>query len=64
MELKMNLTFDEDKLREIVAQAVANLKAEGYIWRDKPQPYDWSKHDELLGQQNCSCPGQNNTEEH
>lgn len=38
MELKLNLTFDEDKLRELVEEAVARLKAEGYIWKDKPQP--------------------------
>lgn len=63
MELKLNLTFDEDKLRELVAEAVARLKAEGYIWKDKPQPYDWSKHNELLGQQNSSSTRQNITEE-
>lgn len=59
MELKLNLTFDEDKLREIVAEAVARLKAEGYIWRDKPQPYDWSKNDEqLLGREDGSSSKQ------
>lgn len=46
MQLTIPIQFDEDILREIVAEAVARLKAEGYIWRDKPQPYDWSKHDE------------------
>lgn len=34
MELKMKLEFDENKLRELVAEAVERLKAEGYIWRD------------------------------
>ena len=33
MELK--ITFDEEKMREIVAEAVERLKAEGYIWRDQ-----------------------------
>lgn len=36
MELKLTVNFDEDKLREIVAEAVENLKREGYIWRDVP----------------------------
>ena len=36
MELNLKITFDEDKLREIVAETVARLKAEGYIWRDSP----------------------------
>ena len=53
MELTIPIQFDEDKLREIVKEAVERLKAEGYIWKDKPQPYDWSKHDEqLLGKEN------------
>ena len=51
MELKMNLTFDEDKLRELVAEAVARLKAEGYIWRD-----DNGK--ELLGREDGSSSKQ------
>ena len=59
MQLTIPIQFDEDKLREIVEEAVARLKAEGYIWRDSPQPYDWSKHDEqLLGRQNGSSPKQ------
>ena len=33
--MELTIQFDEDKLREIVAEAVAKLKAEGYIWRDK-----------------------------
>ena len=37
MELNLKITLDEDKLREIVEEAVARLKAEGYIWRDSPQ---------------------------
>ena len=32
MELKLTVQFDEDKLREIVAEAVEKLKAEGYIY--------------------------------
>ena len=36
MELNLKITFDEDKLREIINEAVARLKAEGYIWRDSP----------------------------
>ncbi len=42
MELKLNLEFDEEKLQELVAQAVEKLKAEGYIWRDQPEPFDWA----------------------
>ena len=38
MQLTIPIQFDEDKLREIVNEAVARLKAEGYIWRDNPQP--------------------------
>jgi len=30
----MNLTFDEDKMRELVEEAVTKLKAEGYLYRD------------------------------
>ena len=37
-QLTIPITFDEDKLREIVEEAVARLKAEGYIWKDNPQP--------------------------
>ena len=36
MQLTIPIQFDEDKLREIVNEAVARLKAEGYIWRDSP----------------------------
>lgn len=46
MELKLNLTFDEEKMKDIVAEAVAKLKAEGYLYRDPlkvlpdtPSPY-------------------------
>ena len=57
MELK--ITLDEDKLRELVEEAVARLKAEGYIWRDKPQTCDWSKNDEqLLGREDGSSSKQ------
>ena len=34
-ELKCKIEFDEEKLRELVEQAVERLKAEGYIWRDE-----------------------------
>ena len=34
VELKMSLIYDEDKLQELVAQAVEKLKAEGWIWRE------------------------------
>ncbi len=34
MELKLNLAFDEDKLKELVEQAVEKLKAEGWIWKE------------------------------
>ena len=32
MELK--IVIDEKKMREIVAEAISNLIAEGYIWRE------------------------------
>lgn len=41
MELKIPIVWDEDKLKEIVEQAVEKLKAEGYIWKDKDKPFDW-----------------------
>ena len=34
-ELTIPIQFDEDKLKEIVAEAIEKLKAEGWIWRDK-----------------------------
>lgn len=43
MELKLNIEFDEDKLRQLVEDAVEKLKTEGYIWRDKPEPFDWKE---------------------
>ena len=35
--MKLKIELDEEKLQELVAQAVEKLKAEGYIWRDKPE---------------------------
>lgn len=54
--LKLTVTFDEDKLREIVAEAVERLKAEGYIWKDSPPvlpdtPSGGNNYG-ILGQQN------------
>lgn len=40
MELKLAIQYDEDKLKELVEEAVARLKSEGYIWRDNPPPYN------------------------
>lgn len=34
MELKCKIYFDEEKLQELVEQAVANLIAQGYIYRE------------------------------
>lgn len=34
MELKCKIIFDEEKLQEMVEQAVANLIEQGYIWRE------------------------------
>ena len=34
MELKCKIIFDEEKLQELIEQAVANLIELGYIWRD------------------------------
>ena len=60
MQLTIPIQFDEDKLREIVAEAVEKLKAEGYIWKD-PQlmvlpdtPTVVGGNNGILGQQNCS----------
>ena len=33
MKLTFPIYLDEEKLREIVEEAVERLKAEGYIWR-------------------------------
>jgi hypothetical protein len=33
----MQICFDEEKLLELVTNAVENLKAQGYIWRDNPE---------------------------
>lgn len=35
MEIPIQIVWDEDKLREIVAEAIEKLKAEGYIWREE-----------------------------
>jgi biotin operon repressor len=32
--MTLTFTFDEEKLREIVNEAVERLKAEGYIWKE------------------------------
>ena len=34
MELKCKIIFDEEKLQEMVEQAVANLIEQGYIYRE------------------------------
>ena len=34
MELKCKIIFDEEKLQELVEQAVANLIEQGYIYRE------------------------------
>lgn len=36
IDLTIPIQWDEDKLRQLVEQAVERLKAEGYIWRDTP----------------------------
>ena len=66
MQLTIPIQFDEDKLREIVAEAVERLKAEGYIWKDSPSvlpdtPTGGNNYG-ILGQQNCSCSGQSITD--
>lgn len=40
--LVLTFSIDEDKLRQIVAEAVENLIAQGYIWREEVE------EDELL----------------
>lgn len=46
MKLEMTIQFDEEKMREIIEEAVVKLKAEGYLYRDPlkvlpdtPSPY-------------------------
>lgn len=34
MELKCKIIFDEEKLQDLIEQAVANLIEQGYIWRE------------------------------
>ena len=34
MELKCKIVLDEEKLQELVEQAVATLIEQGYIWRE------------------------------
>ena len=63
MELKLAVTFDEEKLREIVAEAVARLKAEGYIWKDSPPvlpdtPTIGGRDEYILGRPYGSSPKQ------
>ena len=33
--MTLNISFDEDKLRELVEEAVKRLIEEGYIWREQ-----------------------------
>lgn len=40
MTLEIPIQFDEEKLREIVQEAIEKLKAEGYIWKDKEETKD------------------------
>lgn len=35
MKLEIPIIWDEDKLREIVEEAVKKLKEEGWIWKEK-----------------------------
>lgn len=42
--MTLTFTFDEEKLREIVKEAVERLKAEGYIWKE-----DNENGEQLLG---------------
>ena len=64
MELNLKITFDEDKLREIVNEAVTRLKAEGYIWRDSPPVLPDTPTiggidgEHILGRQDGSSPKQ------
>lgn len=36
MELKLTIQLSEDKLEQIVQDAVKALKDAGYIWKDNP----------------------------
>ena len=45
--MTLTFTLDEEKLREIVAEAVERLKAEGYIWKE-----DKEDGEQLLGRTN------------
>ena len=45
MELKCKIIFDEEKLQEMVEQAVANLIEQGYIYREY-EPEELNAEDE------------------
>ena len=45
MELKCKIIFDEEKLQELVEQAVANLIEQGYIYREY-EPEELNAEDE------------------
>lgn len=34
MKMELKIQFDEEKMQELIEQAVEKLKAEGYIWRN------------------------------
>ena len=53
--LTIPIQIDEDKLRELIAEAVEKLKAEGWIWRDK--------NGELLAIENGKSTGCDKPEE-
>ena len=37
MKLEIPIQFNEEKLKELVIEAIEKLKAEGYIWREGEQ---------------------------
>ena len=45
MELKCKIIFDEEKLQEMVEQAVANLIEQGYIYHEY-EPEELNAEDE------------------
>lgn len=54
-QITIPIQFDEDKLKELVKEAVERLKAEGYIWKPSQTPENW--RDEVLSSEGINSPG-------
>lgn len=49
MKLEIPIQFDEEKLKEIVREAVEKLKAEGFIYKDISKPEKQESVREIKG---------------